>query len=79
MSDGAHQGVTPEFKALEWSETKGRGRVAAVAWDRTAGEARALLGESVTIDGTRYTVAGVETHAIPDRVREKVVGLLVAP
>lgn len=54
------------FDALDWYEVRGRGKAASVAWGRTAGEARELTGQTVTIDGQPYTVQGVETHAVPD-------------
>lgn len=65
------------FAVLDWSDVKDRGRVCTVRWGRTAGEARALCGQEVVIDGRVYFVRGVETHAVRDGFTEGMIGLLV--
>lgn len=64
------------FTALDWFHIKGRGRVCTVEWGKTAGEARALVGQEVEIDGAVHLVRGVETHAVSDSATERLIGLL---
>ena len=53
------------FTAIEWWELRGRGWVANI--DGITGfNPRPLVGQQVEIDGTVYTVKGVETYMIPD-------------
>jgi hypothetical protein len=64
-----------QLAAGDWFHLKGRGWVA--TFPGSPGfDPRPLLGEQVAIDGTPYTVQGVETFAIFD-VTGKSFGLLV--
>lgn len=67
-----------EFVADEWFNTS-RGRQAVIAhWpDKTLGDARALRGQEVIIDGELYKVKGVETFALGDNASARNFGLII--
>lgn len=65
-----------EWRALDWFHLKGRGWVAVCSPSEptTLGQARALRGRRVRIDGAEYAVLGVETFALGDEAPARQVG-----
>jgi len=69
----------PQFSAEDWHTIKGRGRVATVRWPSQGLRKRDVNGRRVVIDGTIYTVNGIEAFAIPEpECFKHPVGLLVS-
>ena len=69
-----------QFKAEDWYDIKGRGRVASVLNDEEyERDTRHLFGEVVSIDGQTYRVLGVESYAIQTIRKGMPIGLWVEP
>ena len=71
-------GIYPCFKAGDWYDVKGRGRVAAVSLDRETEDFSHIIDQEIIIDGEIYTGKAVErfAHCPPWHADEK-IGILV--
>ncbi len=70
--------MIPEFKAIEWFNIPGRGRVVTVELDRDY--KRSTMTDdlkNVIVDGVSYEVIGVESFAVEHQWKGGMVGLLV--
>lgn len=67
-----------EYKSLDTFEIKGKGKVFVVENDKDRNrDNNDLVGSEVIIDGQKYNVKGIESHAIQKIAKGQKIGLLV--